>query len=57
MTKAKAKPNRLRKALLETTEDMRRVGVLSKPAYAKITKRRLDHDKDVTTHPSSGNKR
>jgi hypothetical protein len=39
MTK-KAK-SRLTKALLETAQDMRRVGVLGEPAYAKIAKRHL----------------
>ena len=37
----KTKKTRLTEALLETAEDMRRAGILSKPAHAKITKRHL----------------
>jgi len=39
---AKKTKSRLMKALLETAKDMRRAGVLTEPAYAKITKRHLD---------------
>lgn len=35
------KKTRLTEALLETAEDMRRTGILSKSAHAKITKRHL----------------
>ncbi|HEY1632302.1 MAG TPA: helix-turn-helix domain-containing protein [Rhizomicrobium sp.] len=39
--KAKRKTTRLAEALLETADDMRRAGILSAPAHAKITKRHL----------------
>ena len=52
MTK-KAK-SRLTKVLLETALDMRRGGVLSEPAYAKITKRHLDERDIPTAQPLSG---
>lgn len=51
----KAKTTRLTKALLETAKDMRRVGVLTKPAYAKITKRHLGQGESVTACPLSAN--
>ena len=53
MTK-KAK-SRLTKALLETAQDMRRVGVLDEPAYAKITKRHLGEQISPTAQPLSTN--
>jgi len=37
----KTKETKLTKALLETAEDMKRADILTKPAYAKITKRHL----------------
>jgi putative transcriptional regulator len=40
MTKTK-KPSRLAKELLETAEDMRKAGILSRAAYDKITLRHL----------------
>ena len=52
MTK-KAK-SRLTKALLETAQDMRRIGVLSEPAYTKITKRHLGEQDSPTAQPLSG---
>jgi putative transcriptional regulator len=52
MTK-KAK-TRLAKALLETAKDMRRVGVLAEPGYAKITKRHLGERESITAQPLSG---
>jgi putative transcriptional regulator len=53
MTK-KAK-SQLTKALLETAQDMRRVGVLAEPAYAKITKRHLREQDSPTARPLAGN--
>ena len=47
--------SRLTKALLETAQDMRRVGVLAEPAYAKITKRHLGEQDSPTAQPLSGN--
>ena len=38
----KAKKSKLTKALLETASGMRRIGVLSATAHAKITKRHLE---------------
>jgi putative transcriptional regulator len=40
----KAKTSRLTKALLETASGMRRAGILSEAAHAKITKRHLGSD-------------
>ena len=45
----------LTKALLETAQDMRRVGVLAEPAYAKITKRHLGKQASPTARPLDGN--
>jgi putative transcriptional regulator len=41
MTKAKKKPSRLAKALLETAEGMHNTGLLDRAAYDKITMRHL----------------
>jgi putative transcriptional regulator len=49
----KAKKSRLTAALLETADDMRRVGILTKPAHAKITKRHLGVEEAATAHPLS----
>jgi putative transcriptional regulator len=49
----KKKTSRLTTALLETAKDMHRVGVLAKPAYAKITKRHLGPAESATVHPLS----
>ncbi len=49
----KTKKTRLTKALLETAEDMRSIGILTKPAYAKITKRHLGGATAAATHPLS----
>jgi len=51
--KKKTKKTRLTKALLETASDMRRVGILTKPAYAKITKRHLGAEAAVMPRPLS----
>jgi len=49
----KTKKTRLTKALLETAEDMRRAGVLTKPAHAKITKRHLGAEQAASHRPLS----
>jgi putative transcriptional regulator len=41
---AKGKHTKLTEALLETAGDMQRLGIMSKAAYAKITKRHLASD-------------
>ena len=41
MTKAKKLPSRLAKAMLETADDMRRVGLMDKATHEKITMRHL----------------
>jgi putative transcriptional regulator len=45
MTKAKKKPSRLAKALLETAADMHKSGLLDRATYDKITLRHLGPDK------------
>jgi putative transcriptional regulator len=47
-------PSRLTKALLETADDMRRVGVIDALTHAKITLRHLGNKADVVTEPISG---
>ena len=49
----KMKVTRLTKDLLETADDMRRVGILTKPAYAKITKRHLGTENAATARALS----
>jgi putative transcriptional regulator len=49
----KKKMTRLTKALLATAEDMHRTGILSKPAYVKITKRHLGKEAAAAAHPLS----
>jgi putative transcriptional regulator len=49
----KSKKSRLTEALLETAEDMRRAGILSKPAHGKITKRHLGATKVAPLRPLS----
>jgi putative transcriptional regulator len=44
---AKAKQTRLTRALLETAHDMERLGILSKSAHGKITKRHFSSDAAV----------
>jgi putative transcriptional regulator len=46
--------SRLTKALLETAQDMRRAGLLTEPAYAKITKRHLGSESSAKARPMSG---
>ena len=53
MKKTKTKTSRLTNALLETAKDMRGIGILAKPDYAKITKRHLDSDQSAGAHPLS----
>jgi putative transcriptional regulator len=44
---AKAKQTKLTKALLGTADDMERLGILSKTAHAKITKRHFGSDEPI----------
>src|SRR5690348_4362481 len=54
MTKKK-KPSRLSKALLETADDMRRVGILDAAGHEKITLRHLGGSTDIAAaKPISG---
>jgi putative transcriptional regulator len=46
-------PSRLTAALLETADDMRRVGALSPAAHAKITLRHLGPDAPLPVAPIS----
>jgi putative transcriptional regulator len=50
----KKKTSRLTKALLETADDMRRVGVLDAASHEKITLRHLGRSGDVVAKPISG---
>lgn len=52
MTKKK-KPSRLAKALLETADDMQRVGILDAAAHEKITLRHLGDAAGVRAKPIS----
>jgi putative transcriptional regulator len=47
----KAKPSRLTKALLETADDMRRVGVMDDATHQKITLRHLGDKASGTDEP------
>ena len=47
-------PSRLTKALLETADDMRRVGVMNAAAHEKITLRHLGSKADAVPEPISG---
>lgn len=53
MTK-KRKPSRLTRALLETADEMRRVGVLDEKEHAKITLRHLGGRAGEGVQPISG---
>jgi putative transcriptional regulator len=53
MTK-KREPSRLTKALLETADDMRRVGILDAAAHEKITLRHLGGSAEIVMKPISG---
>ena len=48
------KPSRLTKALLETADDMRRVGVMTAAAHEKITLRHLGDDSYAPPAPITG---
>jgi len=50
----KKKPSRLTQALLETTDDMRRVGILDSASHEKITLRHLGGKADTVGKPISG---
>src|ERR1700741_2802683 len=54
MATKRKQPSRLTKALLETADDMRRVGIMDEMAHAKITLRHLGDKADVVTEPISG---
>lgn len=53
MTK-KTKPSRLTAALLETADDMRRVGVLDAATHEKITLRHLGDTASIAAAPITG---
>ncbi len=53
MTTEASRPSRLTRALLETADDMRRVGVLDAAGHAKITQRHLGREAGVID-PLSG---
>jgi putative transcriptional regulator len=53
MTKT-TKPSRMVKAMLETADGMRRIGLMDEMAHAKITLRHLGDKADVVTEPISG---
>ena len=50
----KKKTSRLTKALLETADDMRRIGVLDAASHEKITMRHLGSRGDIVAKPMSG---
>jgi putative transcriptional regulator len=50
----KKKTGRLTKALLETANDMRRVGILDAASHKKITLRHLGGKADIVCQPISG---
>jgi putative transcriptional regulator len=54
MATKRKQPSRLTKALLETADDMRRVGIMDEMAHAKITLRHLGDKADVVTESISG---
>lgn len=51
---AETRPSRLAEALLETAEDMRRVGILDAAAHGKITLRHLGERPAGIAEPISG---
>src|SRR5580704_9086887 len=51
-TKTK-KPSKLTKVLLETAEDMRRIGVFDEDAYTKITMRHVGREQTASLNPLS----
>ena len=50
----KKKTSRLTKALLETADDMRRVGILDAAGHDKITLRHLGRNLDMAARPITG---
>ncbi|MGO8740374.1 helix-turn-helix domain-containing protein [Rhodoblastus sp.] len=50
----KTTPSRLREAILETTDDMRRLGIMDEATHQKITMRRLGKDIPLEPAPISG---
>lgn len=50
----KTQPSRLTQALLETADDMRRVGVMDEAAHRKITLRHLGAHVPATDAPMTG---
>ena len=52
MTKKKARPDRLTKALLEMADDMRAGGVMDAATVAKITRRHPGDKADVLAEPT-----
>jgi len=52
--KKQTQPSRLTKALLETADDMRRVGVMNAAAHEKITLRHLGSKADAMPTPITG---
>ena len=52
--KRQTQPSRLTKALLETADDMRRVGVMNGAAHEKITLRHLGSKADAVPEPITG---
>lgn len=54
MTTRKTRPSRLTKALLETADDMRRIGAMDAATHAKITLRHLDDAGTTMAEPISG---
>jgi putative transcriptional regulator len=54
MAAKRKQPSRLTMALLETADDMRRVGIMDEIAHSKITLRHLGDKADVVTEPISG---
>jgi putative transcriptional regulator len=53
-TKATKTPSRLTRALLETARDMKDAGVLTEPAYEKITLRHLSKGEVSEVEPITG---
>ena len=53
-SKATTKPSRLTRALLETARDMRDGGILTEPAYEKITLRHLGKGAASEIEPITG---
>ena len=50
----KKKPSRLTEALLETAEDLHRIGIMDDAAYRKITVRHLGKSLPSTAEPLTG---